>query len=157
MIILGIDPGYANCGLAVVEKNSDGKYVVLQTVSAGLGPRKSEGERIDVIAEALLKIFKRHRISAVGFERNFFGRNKSSAFKIAQVVGVLKYLCHKNSKSFYEFLPNDIKGSVGTADKSKLAMASAVQTITGRSFSTSHETDAVAVALTYFFNLKETV
>ena len=154
MIIIGVDPGYAHCGIAAVQKRGD-EYSVLATVSAGLGPKRDEGDRITAIADAMLKMVKRFPVAAVGFERNFFGRNKSSAFKVAQVVGVLKYICHKYDKKFYEFLPQDVKSSVGAEDKEKETIAVAVKEIVGQRFSTTHETDAVAVALTYFKNIKQ--
>lgn len=161
MIIVGVDPGIANCGISAVEKlkePKDGKqYQVLEAKRVGKGPRRPEGERLDCIADAFCRVLDNHKVVAVGIEKIFFSRNKSSALKIAEVIGIIKYLCYINGKTFYEFTPNDVKAAFGVTSKDKDELADAVTKETGRIFDgdTDHESDATAVAIAFFKYLKE--
>ena len=169
MIFCGVDPGLANCGVGViqvgvgvVEKRSE-KYEVLLHRNIVTSPYFSakekkegkrdrpEGERFEKIANGFLSALDLFpNIAAVGIESLFItNRNKSSALKVAQVIGMIKYLCHVRKKPFYEFRPNDVKAAVGAHGGSKSDVIDGVEMMTGMRFKNSHVADAVAVAIAY--------
>ena len=44
------------------EPAGDKQYEVLEVMRVGLGPRRPEGERINFIAKAFLKVIHNHRV-----------------------------------------------------------------------------------------------
>jgi len=167
MILLGIDPGIANCGFAAIKRLPD-KTLRIQYVSrVGTPAGTKERDRIGVIGNELYNILTQAPnmciIDGVGIEGVFFSRNKSSAMKVAQVIGALKYICYTRKKPVEEFLPNEIKLTLGVPlrleegvdPKEAMEIAIARQDLPGVKPTNSHERDAVAVALTYFRMLKE--
>ena len=168
MIILGVDPGIANSGLGAIEcalgavSKNEHAYKVVDYQKIITSPyfsrsekkagrrERPEGERFAQIADAFLGMFKRNRINAVGIEQVFFTqKNRASAMKVAQVIGMIKYLCHLQKVPSYEFRPMDVKAAVGAKGKDKSEVIACVEALTGTRFKTDHVADAVAVAITY--------
>lgn len=123
--VLGVDPGLARTGLAVLERR-DRRPVILwsQTVltSAGI----PEAERLCAIGAAVRAAIELHRPTAVAVERVMFGSNKVSALSVARATGVVMLLAAEHGISVEEYVPAEVKSAVtgsGRADKGQVHTA----------------------------------
>lgn len=153
-MILGIDPGLANIGWAILE---DEKRLVkcgcLTTKSSD-----SETKRLGEVYEELEKIIKEFKIDVIAFETLFFAKNKSSALKVAEMIGVIKICGEKNKLEVFGYTPLQIKMAlVGYGRAEKEQVETMVRSILNleEGISPSHASDAVAAALTHIFTNQE--
>ncbi len=121
MIIIGIDPGYAITGWAVLDI-SDNKinpvdYGALET------SKKEFHVRITEICSGLEKIIKKYKPEEAAIEKIYFSKNVKTAIDVAQVRGaIIITLCKKNIKIF-DYTPLQVKQAVagyGRAEKSQV-------------------------------------
>ncbi|MDD2483296.1 MAG: crossover junction endodeoxyribonuclease RuvC [Candidatus Shapirobacteria bacterium] len=152
-MILGIDPGLANTGWAVL---SDEKNLVecgcLKTKISD-----SSALRLDQIYCELEGLIKKYKVEAMAIETLFFAKNAKSAIKVAEAIGVIKICGQKNKIEVVGFTPLQVKMALvgyGRAEKEQVEIM--VRNFLGleKNISPSHASDAVAVALTYLFTNK---
>ena len=146
--VIGVDPGLANMGIAVVtQKIADydvGYHACIKTSS-----KEQDPARLLKLGTAFKETLERHTPDAVSIETIFFSRNKSSALKVAGVIGMLKYISAAHGTPCFELRPNAIKGIIGAEGAGKAAVKGRIEALTGEGFKTDHETDAVAIAIAY--------
>ena len=85
--VLGVDPGLARTGLAVLEV-LDRKPVITWSDTVFTPAGTPEAGRLRTIAVALRTAIEVHRPVAVAVERVMFGVNKGSALSVARATGV---------------------------------------------------------------------
>lgn len=153
-MILGIDPGLANTGWAVLkDENTLVECGCLMTKVSDDSPK-----RLAEIYEELERLIKKYKITALAFESLFFAKNAKSALKVAEAIGVIKICGEKNKIEVAEFTPLQVKMALvgyGRAEKEQVEMMVRNILCLECGISPSHASDAVAVALTYFFTNKE--
>jgi crossover junction endodeoxyribonuclease RuvC len=152
-MILGIDPGLANTGWAVL---SDEKTMV---ECGCLKTKISEASavRLDQIYCELEGLIKKYKVEAMAIETLFFAKNAKSAIKVAEAIGVIKVCGQRNGIEVTGFTPLQVKMTLvgyGRAEKEQVEIM--VRNFLGleKNISPSHVSDAVAVALTYLFTNK---
>ena len=84
-MILGIDPGLANLGWAVMDEEELVKYGCIETKTG----EKSE-DRLDFIFSKVEELMDKYKVSEVVMESLYFAKNAKSAIKVAEVMGVIK-------------------------------------------------------------------
>ncbi len=158
-MILGIDPGLANTGFAVLEKTENKEQktnIDYELVAAGVMKTKLDGDnsadRLGKIYKEMEEIIKKYKVTEVAYETLFFAKNTSSAIKVAEAIGVIKLCGHKCGLEVFGYTPLQVKIALtgyGRADKDQLEMM--VRTMLGlkEGIGPSHASDAVAVALTH--------
>lgn len=152
-MILGIDPGLANTGWAVL---SDEKTLV----ECGCLKTKitdNSAFRLNQIYDELEKLIKKYKVDAMAIETLFFAKNAKSAIKVAEAIGVIKVCGQRNGIEVEGFTPLQVKMALvgyGRAEKEQVEIM--VRNFLGldKNISPSHASDAVAVALTYLFTNK---
>lgn len=119
MRILGIDPGTAITGFAILEKNKNQlsllKYGCIYTES-GL----EMASRLNKIATELQEIIKSWSPTHAAIEKIFFSKNVKTAMTVMQSRGVVMEKLFENGILPAEYTPVEIKNSVcgyGKADK----------------------------------------
>lgn len=135
--LLGIDPGFASIGWAVVESTDDGS--TLDVISAGVVRSKKAKPKQRVLAaddnfrrareigRALGRIMLEHRVDAVCAEAMSFPRSSSVAAKMAMCWGVLAQLCETLGLPLVQTSPQKLKRAVtGNASASKDDVAAAL-------------------------------
>ncbi len=155
-MILGIDPGLANTGWAVL---SDEKTLV----ECGCFKTKiSNGSalRLNQIYDEVERLIKKYKVEAMAIETLFFAKNAKSAIKVSEAIGVIKICGQKNGVEVTGFTPLQVKMALvgyGRAEKEQVEIM--VRNFLGleKNISPSHASDAVAVALTYLFTNKNLV
>jgi crossover junction endodeoxyribonuclease RuvC len=148
--VLGVDPGVARCGLAVVVRRgrtNDLRFVTTVTTPADA----EESVRLRTIAEAARAAITSHRPAAVAVERVAWSRNQVSALHVARATGAIILVAAEAGLPVAEYAPNEVKQAVtgaGNADKGQVQRA--LQRIHGLDVpSQADAADAVAVALTH--------
>lgn len=123
MLVLGLDPGLALTGWALVE----GDRGRLRLRDAGYwetSPRSDAGSRLVHLWDSLGQLLVASSPESVAIEKLFFSRNASSAMAVSQARGVLVCAAAKAGLEIAEYTPAEIKQSVtgsGAADKAQLA------------------------------------
>lgn len=119
MKVLGIDPGVATTGYAVVEK----KEASCSVIEAGVIRTEKEkplSERLFLIYETICSIIKKHNPDSIALEDIFFAKNRKTALLIGAAKGVILLCAGKFNLPVAEYTPLVIKQSVcgyGRAEK----------------------------------------
>ncbi len=120
--ILGIDPGTATTGWAVLEeKNGQVKTIAYGHISTD--KNLSDETRILEISKDLEDIIKKYAIKEAAIEELFFFKNKKTVIQVAQARGaILLTLANKNVR-MCGYTPLQIKQSLtgyGRAEKKQI-------------------------------------
>ena len=123
--VLGVDPGVARCGLAVVGRR--GRTSDLRFATTVITPADAdESVRFRLIAEAARAAIAEHRPAAVAVERVAWSRNQVSALHVARATGVIILVAAEAGLPVAEYAPNEVKQAVtgaGNADKAQVQRA----------------------------------
>src|SRR5258708_7653716 len=123
MKVLGIDPGFGRCGVAVVEKNA-GKEMLLYSDCIET-PAKSEfSARLLQVADECARLMRDHKPDCVAMEKLYFSNNQKTAMQVAEVRGALINCASGFGLTVSEYSPGEIKSAVassGSADKKQVA------------------------------------
>ena len=123
--VLGVDPGVARCGLAVVGRR--GRTSDLRFATTVITPADTdESVRFRLIAEAARAAIAEHRPAAVAVERVAWSRNQVSALHVARATGVIILVAAEAGLPVAEYAPNEVKQAVtgvGNADKAQVQRA----------------------------------
>ena len=154
MKIISIDPGYERLGLAILEKTpaSRQEKILYSDCFQTSAQFPFEG-RLKLIGQEIKKIIKKYRPAVLVMETVFFNTNQKTAFLVAEVKGLLKYIALENKLEIFEYTPLQIKIAItgyGRSSKQQmLAMLTKLIQIE-KKIKYDDEYDALAVGLTYF-------
>lgn len=154
MIILGIDPGTATTGWAIIkgEKNKQ------QLIACGLletSKNTSQSERLLKIYEGILKIIKKHKPTVLAIEKLFFNTNQKTALLVGQTHGVIRLAGAKNKIKTVEYTPLEVKMAItgyGRAEKKQIQYMIEKLLKLPEKISQDDTADAVAIALCHCYN-----
>jgi len=123
MILLGIDPGIADLGFGVVEKdkNNNLRHIAHGSIKTPAGTPFPE--RLWCLYIELIKIIDKYKPSAVAIEELFFSKNVKTAMTVSQARGVALLALQSRKVIIKEFKPNQIKQAVtayGGANKAQV-------------------------------------
>lgn len=124
MRILGIDPGTATVGWAVIEE----KNGILLPVAFGhiaTSQKKSEENRLLEIANDLESIIKKYEPKEAAIEKLFFFKNQKTIIEIGQARGALLLTITKNNVKITSYTPLQVKQAVtgyGKAEKKQVQL-----------------------------------
>jgi crossover junction endodeoxyribonuclease RuvC len=151
--VLGIDPGTAACGYAIVH-SSDGRLRALDhgwwRTSAGERPEL----RLKTIFEGVQGLVEQFEPDAVALEESFVGADARTALSVGQARGAVLVAAALAGVECTEYAPSTVKQAVcgyGRAEKAQVARM--VQTILslGKAPASTHASDALAVAICHAF------
>jgi crossover junction endodeoxyribonuclease RuvC len=154
--VLGVDPGLAKLGLAVVVR--DGRSTSLRwstTVRTGAG--RDEAARLLVLASAVRAAIAEHAPTSVAIERVAWNTNQVSAMQVARATGAAMIVAAEAGLAVEEYGPTEVKIAVtgaGNAGKDQVRLALArVHGLTDIP-EQSDAADAAAVALTHLLGTR---
>jgi crossover junction endodeoxyribonuclease RuvC len=151
VIILGIDPGLANTGWGVIERDgSRCRAVAYGCISTKAG--EPLAQRLSEIHDGICAVISRYGPVECAVESVFFKANAKSAFATGQARGVALLATSGGKLELAEYPPAQIKSVVvgsGSADKSQVAYM--VRTILSLDHDPKpdHAADALAAAITH--------
>ncbi|MDD5456739.1 MAG: crossover junction endodeoxyribonuclease RuvC [Candidatus Margulisbacteria bacterium] len=129
MIILGIDPGYAITGYAVIESKGNSFYPVVYDHIA-TSSKLDFFARMMEINIHLKKLLKKYKPEVLAIEKIFFSKNTKTAINVAQVRGAIIQEVLNHSLEVYEYSPNEVKLAVtGYGAASKMQMQKMVKSL----------------------------
>lgn len=132
MVILGIDPGLATTGYAVISKERGGKLNSLDWGIIETNKTASFSHRLETIARDLNRLISRHRPDAAAVESLFFATNQKTALQVAQARGVILLTLQQKKIRLIEFTPLQIKSQITNyGHASKQQMQSMVKRLLG--------------------------
>lgn len=123
MRVLGIDPGVAVTGYAVLEEVSVREAVVVTLGCIRSDQGRALPERLYTIYQGLQGLVANYRPSAVAVEELFFNRNSRTAMLVSQARGVVLLLAAQAGLPVYEYTPLQVKQAVsgqGRASKQQV-------------------------------------
>lgn len=123
-IILGIDPGLANTGYALIKKIKDNLTLLVYGVITTKAHLPIE-KRLEKISKGLEKIIKKYQPQIIAIEELFFCKNVKTALKVGQAQGVILLTAQKRKLRIYNFTPLQVKQAVtnyGRAEKKQVQM-----------------------------------
>lgn len=123
MIILGIDPGTATTGFAVIKKVKIATFEMIDfgviTTTKGV----SDSERLANLEVDLSTIIKKYTPGLAGVEKLYFETNQKTAMTVAQARGVILLTLQNAKAVITEFTPLQVKNTIcgyGKADKKQV-------------------------------------
>ena len=124
MRVLGIDPGLAIVGYAIVEmRGSD--FIVLEYGCLTTSSKSSSPDRLHYIYQELLKIIDEFEPDEMAIEELFFNQNTKTAIKVAEARGVEILAGRTKGLRVYEYTPLQIKMAItgyGRAEKMQVQL-----------------------------------
>jgi crossover junction endodeoxyribonuclease RuvC len=147
--VLGIDPGTAACGYAIVHE-SDGRLRALDHGSWHTSARERPELRLKTIFVNVQELVERYEPAAVALEESFVGADARTALSVGQARGAILAACALAGVECAEYAPSRVKQTVcgyGRAEKGQVERM--VQAILGLSSppGSTHASDALAVAI----------
>lgn len=113
MIILGIDPGIADTGYAVI-KSEGSKLTCLDYGSIQTSPKSGLVKRLEILNNELDKVIKKHKPDIGAVEELFFCQNAKTAMIVGQARGVILLTISQNKIPLKEVTPLQVKQAVST-------------------------------------------
>lgn len=151
MRVIGIDPGYGRCGVAIVEKEN-GKERWIYSDCIETFAKDGFVERLaQVVAECELLI-RTHKPDALAMERLFFNSNQKTAMQVAEVRGAILHAAVSAGIPSFEYTPGQVKSATtgyGKADKKQVTAMLHMLLGIEKQIKHDDEYDAIAVGLTH--------
>jgi len=156
MVVLGIDPGFARVGWAVI-KNQSSKIAIQNYGCIETSKNIASQERLVDVYEQTCSLIKKYNPGALAIEELFFTSNAKTAFKVGEARGVIVLAGAIQKIPVFSYTPLQVKIAVtgyGKADKAQVGrMIKAILKL--KNLPKLDDTcDAIAVALTHAFTNK---
>ena len=131
MRVLGIDPGFATTGFAVVER--EGSHLGAIAVGAiATPPKLPTAARLSFLRARLLELIETHRPEVVAVERLFFNVNVRTAMAVGQASGVALEAAASSGLDVHHYTPLEVKQSVvGVGNATKHQVQTMVAALLG--------------------------
>ncbi len=151
MRVLGIDPGYGRCGMAILEKEG-GREIVVYSTCIETSPESTFPERLKEVVDACAALIEKYEPSALVLERLYFNSNQKTAMHVAEVRGALTYAAARAGISLSEYTPAQVKSATtgwGKSDKKGVARMLHALLKIEKKIEHDDEYDAIALGVTH--------
>ncbi len=149
--VIGIDPGFDRCGVAILEKLAN-KETLLYSTCINTSRQDSHEIRLNMIGTSLRKVLEEWQPESMAIEKLFFNINQKTAIKVAEARGVIMHEASLKGLPVTEYSPQAIKIAVtgyGKATKPQVeAMVTRILGLDKRKM-LDDEMDAIAVCITH--------
>jgi crossover junction endodeoxyribonuclease RuvC len=123
VIILGIDPGTATTGYALVTEDAAGQAQLLHYGVFVTEPKTPMPLRLRSLYRDVRNLICSRNPDAVAVEELFFSRNVTTALSVGQARGVVLLAAAEAELPIYEYKPAEVKQALvgyGAADKRQI-------------------------------------
>jgi crossover junction endodeoxyribonuclease RuvC len=151
MKVLGIDPGYGRCGVAVLEKNPN-KHLLLYSTCIETSAKDTFAERLAQVISICEQTIDEFRPDCIAIEKLFFTNNAKTAMHVAEVRGALINMTSRAGLMLAEYTPAQIKNAStgsGRADKKQITKMLHMLVDIQKEIKHDDEYDAIAVGITH--------
>lgn len=153
MNVLGIDPGLASIGWAVLESKK-GKFKLIDYGCFETEKESDFSARLEIIFEEVKKLAEKYCLDVLAVEELYFAKNVKTAIRVSECLGVIKLAGQKMNLPVWEYTPLNVKMTItgyGRAEKGQMEFMVKQTLGIKDKIKPSHAADAVAVALTHCF------
>ena len=154
-LLLGIDPGLAATGFALVRE--PGEVISCGTIRTA--PNGRPAARLLQIQRELEQVLDGAEVAEAALEELFMGSNRTSVIGVAQARGVVLALLESRGIMTHEYKPATVKMVVsgyGNADKAQMARMLSAQ-LRSLPAGSDHAIDAIAIAICHARSRRITV
>ncbi len=123
MIILGVDPGIATTGYAIIKVLSSNKLQVFDYGCIKTHKKKVFPQRLSQIHDELTNLIKKYKPDQVAVETIYFAKNAKTVMKVSEGRGVVILAAAENGVNVMEFTPLQVKQALtgyGRASKEQI-------------------------------------
>ncbi len=152
MRVLGIDPGYGRCGMAIVERGANGNDLLVYSDCVETSPKSQFTERLGIVADECARLIEKFAPDEVALEKLFFSGNQKTAMHVAEARGALIQVATSHGIKVSEYTPSQIKnaaGGWGSADKQQVIKMLHLLIKIEKKIRHDDEYDAIAVGVTH--------
>ncbi|MCK4554417.1 crossover junction endodeoxyribonuclease RuvC [Candidatus Parcubacteria bacterium] len=110
--ILGIDPGIADTGYGIIQKDKSGDLFCFDYGSIKTKAKTEMASRLEIINKELSRIIKKYKPNLIAVEQLFFCKNVKTALAVGQARGVVMLTARQNRIPTVEFTPLQVKQAV---------------------------------------------
>ena len=150
MKILGIDPGMAIVGYAMVEYEGKDKIKLLTSGSIQTDKKQSDSARLLEIYNDLSEIIKKYEPDCASVEQLFFFKNQKTIIPVAEARGVILTVLEKYNVPIFSYTPMEVKQVLtgyGRADKKEVEQMVRLNLGTEELPKLDDTVDAIAIAI----------
>jgi crossover junction endodeoxyribonuclease RuvC len=151
MKVLGIDPGYGRCGMAiVVRENGNDSLVHSECVETSADADFTT--RLSEVVGASERLLKAHAPDCFAIEKLYFNNNQKTAMRVAEVRGALIQSASNFGVPVFEYTPGQVKSATaghGGADKKEVAAMLTLLLKISKKIQHDDEYDAIAIGVTH--------
>ena len=154
MKILGIDPGMAIVGYALVEIIND-KIELLTSGSIQTDKKLSDSKRLVEIYEDLSVIVEKYQPDCASVEQLFFFKNQKTIIPVAEARGVILTVLEKYNIPTYSYTPMEVKQVLtgyGRAEKKEVEQMVRLALLDINLPKLDDTVDAIAIAICHSRN-----
>ncbi len=122
MRTLGIDPGTATTGFAIVDEHNK-KFQLVEYGCIKTSPKNPSHDRLNTISEQMQIIIEKYNPDVMAVEQLFFTTNEKTAIKVGEARGVILLSAARNGIKLAEYTPLQVKQALtgyGKADKKQI-------------------------------------
>lgn len=148
---MGIDPGLARTGYAVIEE-AGGALKALVAGTARSEAAQTPAQQLFSLCMTLERVMEEFEPAAVAVERLFFNANARTAIRVGQASGVALLAAAEVGIPVFEYTPTEVKRAVvGVGNATKDQVGYMVRTILGLDAApdSPDAADALALAITH--------
>jgi len=130
MKILGIDPGLAQTGWAILKKNSNQNTSstsgLIELIKCGCIQTSSNlalPQRLKILYSTLNNIIKKYRPELIAIEKQFLYQKSQAVLHTSEARGIIFLLAAQKNIKIKEYNPKEVKIAItgyGSADKSQV-------------------------------------
>lgn len=153
MRVMGVDPGLARCGVAIVDGDVR-RSVLTAHHLVRTGADDAPEQRLAAVHDQVADLISSQRPQVMAIERLLFNANVRSAMAVAQAVGVILLAAAHAQLAVFHYTPTQVKATVtgqGDADKDQVKYLVRAQLQLPRLPRSADVADAAAVALCHLW------
>lgn len=158
MRILGIDPGLATVGFAIIELENESRQLIEYGVIS-TKPNLQTAERLEEIYKDIQGLLTEYKPQCCAIEQIFFSKNVTTGIQVSQARGVVLLALQQANVEIHEYNPSAIKASLtgdGAADKKAIQKMVMLELGLEEPPQPDDAADAVNLALTLCSELRYT-
>jgi crossover junction endodeoxyribonuclease RuvC len=132
MLVLGVDPGTATTGYALVDEDAGGEVQLLRFGVFETRAGEPMPLRLQLLYDGLSVLIRQTDPDGMAVEELFFSRNVTTALSVGQARGVVLLAAAQAGVPVYEYKPAQVKQAlVGYGGASKAQMQEMVRMMLG--------------------------
>ena len=156
MRIIGIDPGMAIVGWAILDIDDNNAPILVSAGSIQTDKKKSDAQRLEEIYNDLNTIIDKYNPDVASIEKLFYFKNQKTIIPVAEARGVILLVLEQRKIKFAEYTPMEIKQTItgfGRASKQEVAQMVKIL-LEGQEIPKLDDTvDSIAIAICHTRNL----